>query len=152
MVDVISRPGPQVTASELHDLLRLRVDVFVVEQECPYPEVDGLDLLPSTTHVWATREGELACTLRLLDPHGPEGALVVGRVVTAPGHRGAGLAGDLMRWVLEQHGQREIELEGQSHLVGWYERFGFTPAGAELVIDGIPHTPMRRPAGGDGSA
>lgn len=144
MENLFSVPGPQLAAAQLYALLRLRVDVFVVEQECPYPEVDGKDLLPTTTHVWVEREGEVATTLRLLDADGPTGPLVVGRVVTAADHRGAGLAAELMEWVLEQHGDRELELEAQSHLAGWYGRFGFERTGEDFDWDGILHTPMTR--------
>lgn len=141
-------PGPALTADQLHRLLRLRVDVFVVEQECPYAEVDGRDLLPTTTHVWVEEGSEVASTLRLLDAGGPDGALVVGRVVTAAPHRGAGLAARLLERVLDAHGHRRLELEAQAHLAGWYERFGFVRAGADLDLDGITHTPMVRVPGG----
>ncbi|WP_462418194.1 GNAT family N-acetyltransferase [Kytococcus sp. Marseille-QA3725] len=149
MEQIVSVRGPELTTEQLHRLLRLRVDVFVVEQECPYPEVDGLDLLPTTTHVWSGGQ-EVASTLRLLDAEGPHGPLVVGRVVTAPEHRGEGLAARLMEWVLAEHGHRRLELEAQSHLAGWYSRFGFERTGPDFDWDGIEHTPMARE--GQGSA
>lgn len=152
MLNVIACPGPDLSAAQLHGLLKLRVDVFVVEQECPYPEVDGLDLRPTTTHVWVERDGQVASTLRLLDADGEAGPLVIGRVVTAPDHRGTGLAAELMGWVLERYGRRALELEAQSHLAGWYERFGFVRTGPDFDWDGIAHTPMeRRPSVGQGA-
>ena len=69
-----------------------------------------------------------------------------GGSATAPEARGAGLAAALMREVLAAWPEREIVLDAQAHLGGWYERFGFTATGPEFLEDGIPHLPMRRPA------
>lgn len=71
---------------------------------------------------------------------------VIGRVVTAPEWRGSGAASTLMRAALDECAGSPIELDAQSHLTGWYARFGFQPAGPEFLEDGIPHTPMRREA------
>ncbi|MEM7094717.1 MAG: GNAT family N-acetyltransferase [Actinomycetota bacterium] len=140
---VIWRRGPELTATELHDLLRLRVDVFVVEQECAYPEVDGRDLLDTTHHAWVTAsKGAIAASLRLLLDHDPP---QIGRVVTAPEHRGKRLAERLLHEAHAQAGETGTFLEAQTYLVGWYERQGWQISGEEFVEDGIPHTPMRRP-------
>jgi len=143
----------ELDAPTLHALLRLRVDVFVVEQECAYPEVDGKDLLPGTEHVWhvgdgAPREGEqvaVAAALRVLEqPGGSRAPRRVGRVVTAPDARGRGLAGVLLDDVVARHGDADLVLDAQSHLAGWYGRHGFEVVGDEFLEDGIPHVPMRR--------
>ncbi|MCP3934076.1 MAG: GNAT family N-acetyltransferase [Actinomycetia bacterium] len=128
-----------LTVRWFHDLLRLRCDVFVVEQECVYPEVDGLD--PESRHVWIEIDGEMATALRVI-PRSDH--IQVGRVVTAPRFRGMGLAGQLMDHVLATGGT--VELEAQSYLAHWYQRWGFTVTGPEEIIDGIPHVPMRREA------
>ncbi|MEV6969129.1 GNAT family N-acetyltransferase [Hamadaea sp. NPDC051192] len=132
----------ELTAATLYDLLKLRVDVFVVEQECPYPELDGRDPEPGTVHVWAADEtGEILGYLRILD----DGAeLRIGRVVTSTKARGSGLGGRLMEQALAVVGDRPSVLDAQSHLTRFYERFGYAVAGPEFVEDGIPHTPMRR--------
>ncbi|BCL16436.1 GNAT family N-acetyltransferase [Micromonospora sagamiensis] len=125
-----------------HDLLRLRIDVFVVEQECPYPELDGRDVEPGTRHLWLAEDGTPVAYLRILaDPGGVER---IGRVVVAPAARGGGHAGRLMTEALAVVGHRPCVLEAQSHLVDFYARYGFTVSGPEYVEDGIPHTPMRR--------
>ncbi len=64
--EIMEVSGPGLTAAQVHDILRLRVDVFVVEQECPYPEIDGADLSPSTQHVWIEDETGVAAYIRLL--------------------------------------------------------------------------------------
>jgi len=132
-------------AVTLYALLRLRVDVFVVEQRCPYPELDGRDTEPGTIHVWFEEEGRLVAYLRILEEG--RGARI-GRVCTDAAHRGAGLSRRLVAAALDLIGNRETVLDAQSHLVAFYARFGFEQVGPEFVEDGIPHIPMRRdPAG-----
>ena len=129
-------------ARTFHDLLRLRVDVFVVEQECAYPELDGRDVEPGTRHLWLARDGEPVAYLRILAD--PDGVARIGRVVVAPEARGGGHAGRLMVAALAEIGDRPCVLDAQSHLVDFYARHGFSGSGPEYVEDGIPHTPMRR--------
>ena len=131
----------ELTPFEVYDLCRLRVDVFVVEQECPYPELDGRDVEPATVHVWFEADGKIAASIRILD----DGARrAIGRVATAAGFRGQGLAARLMEEGIALCGDTPITLGAQAHLEGWYERFGFRRSGPGYVEDGIPHVPMRR--------
>jgi ElaA protein len=130
-------------AVTLYKVLKLRVDVFVVEQVCPYPELDGRDLEPGTRQLWIESAGDVLATLRLLDDGE---ALRIGRVATAATARSGGHAGRLMRRALELADGRDVVLDAQSYLRGWYERFGFEVDGAEFVEDGIAHVPMRRKA------
>ena len=129
-------------------LLRLRGDVFVVEQECAYPDLDGRDTERSTEHRWLADAGSpttVLAYLRVLDD--PAGRRI-GRVVTAPAARGQGLAARLVADVVDDlGGDVDLVLDAQSHLAGWYARYGFVRDGEDFVEDGIPHTPMRRPAG-----
>ena len=138
-------PLDGIAPRTLYALLRLRVDVFVVEQECAYPELDGRDAEPGALHLWAeTADGEVAATLRLL--RDPDAVARIGRVATGAGFRGAGLAGRLIRRALELSPGQESVLDAQAHLAGWYARFGFVVDGPQFHEDGIPHVPMRRPA------
>ena len=131
----------ELTPFEVYGLCRLRVDVFVVEQECPYPELDGRDVEPGTVHLWFESDGEIVATIRVLD----DGATrVIGRVATAAGFRGRGLSGRLIDEGIALCGDTPITLGAQAHLEGWYERFGFRRSGPGYVEDGIPHVPMRR--------
>jgi ElaA protein len=131
-------------AGTLYRILRLRVDVFVVEQRCPYPELDGRDLDPDAEWLWASEDDRVLGTLRMLRE--PDGAVRIGRVATDPAARSRGVAGRLMEFALQRLGEAEIVLDAQSPLEGWYQRFGFARCGEEFVEDGIPHVPMRRPA------
>jgi ElaA protein len=134
----------ELTPFEVYGLCRLRVDVFVVEQACPYPELDGRDVEPATRHLWfADDDGEVLATIRVLD----DGATrAIGRVATAAGARGRGLAARLVEAGIELCAGSPVTLGAQAHLQGWYERFGFRVSGPGYVEDGIPHVPMRRDA------
>jgi len=130
-----------LTPGTLYDLLRLRSEVFVVEQECVYPDLDGRDAEPGTRHLWFDRDGKVRAYLRILDD---EGTARIGRVVTAKSARGAGLAGRLIERALELIGDGPVVLHAQAYLVGFYSRYGFKATGPEYVEDGIPHVPMGR--------
>ena len=141
----------------LYALLRLRVDVFVVEQKCAYPELDGRDTEPGTVHLWVPAQRwvptpgagpqapdaapPLAYARLLFDP---DGTARIGRVCTAREARGRGLAGLLVTRALHLAGDRPCVLDAQSYLVGFYRALGFAPTGPEYVEDDIPHIPMRR--------
>ena len=140
-------------AGTLYRILQLRVDVFVVEQQCPFLELDGRDLEPGTRWLWATENGAVIATLRILRED--RGAARIGRVATARQARASGIATALMRRALEVLDSDatsagdlpagiEVVLDAQTPLAGWYQRFGFEPAGAEYLEDGISHLPMRR--------
>lgn len=141
-----------IDVATLYAILRLRVDVFVVEQECLYPELDGRDLEPDAELLWASEGDAVLATLRILRD---KDAARIGRVATSVAARGRGIGAELMRRAVDRCGQRwprhPIDIDAQAHLAGWYARFGFTVCGAEFVEDGILHLPMRR-AGGNAAA
>ncbi|ANS79958.1 ElaA protein [Serinicoccus hydrothermalis] len=126
----------------LHDLLRLRVDVFVVEQDCAYPEIDGRDVEEGTEHLWMDLDGQVAATVRVL--HDPDGTRHLGRVATHRDHRGQGYAAALLREGLERLGPGPVHLGAQAYLEQWYARLGFRRSGEDYLEDGIPHLPMVR--------
>jgi ElaA protein len=133
-----------LTTRSLYAILKLRSDVFVVEQECVYADLDGRDTEPGARHLWFERDGEVRAYLRVLDDGD---AQRIGRVVTAKSARGAGLAGRLVAEALTVVGDRPSVLDAQAHLTAFYARYGFEPTGPEFLEDGIPHVPMaRRPA------
>lgn len=139
-----SAKGDEITAAELYPLLKLRVDVFVVEQDCPYPELDGRDLLPTTVHVWWQPEDEVHGYLRLL--RDPDGVHRIGRVCTTLPTRGSGLGALLMKAAMEHVGDEEAVLEAQTYALNFYARFGFVAEGDRYLEDGIEHQTMRRAA------
>jgi len=140
--------GPELDSATLYGLLSLRVAVFVVEQQCPYQELDGRDLPPTTEHLLVRQDDEIVATLRLLVPEEPHAPVAIGRVVIHPDHRGSGLGHRLMEAALTRIGerwdQRDGYLSAQAHLQGLYARHGFEPVTDAYLEDGIPHIGMRR--------
>jgi ElaA protein len=132
----------ELSGHEVYALCKLRVDVFVVEQKCPYPELDGADEDPATVHFWHTRGGAVVSTLRLL--RGKDGTRI-GRVCTAVDARGRGLSAQLMRAAIDRADGESIVIGAQAHLEKWYGGFGFERSGPNYDEDGITHLPMVRP-------
>jgi len=131
----------ELDARTAYDVWRLRQAVFVVEQECAYPDLDGRDTEPGTRHVLLHDDaGTLVGYARVLD----DGRCWrVGRVLLAPPVRGRGLADRLLDAALEECPARDVVLDAQSPLAGWYTSYGFEVDGPEFVEDGIAHVPMR---------
>lgn len=145
--DVRHQRFAELDPTVAYRLWALRSEVFVVEQEAAYLDLDGRDVEPGTWHFWCADErGMPVATLRVLDD---DAVWRVGRVATARGRRGSGLAAAMMRCALELCSDRAIVLDAQAHLKDWYAAFGFVVTGAEYADeDGIPHLPMRREVGG----
>ncbi|APQ13736.1 acyltransferase [Pseudomonas oryzihabitans] len=145
-IDWSCRAAQVLTPAELYAALVLRARVFVVEQQCVYPDPDGLDLAADVWHLFGWRAGELHAYLRLLGAVRDE--VVIGRVIVAPEGRGSGLGHRLLEEALracaERWPGRPLFLSAQAHLQAYYGRYGFTPCSAVYDEDGIPHIDMRR--------
>jgi len=136
-----------LTTNELYDILKLRIDVFVVEQKCYYPEIDEHDKHPETLHVFAYTNNTIAAYLRIL----PKGTsynnyISLGRVVVAPASRKLKLGHLLMEKALttcKQHfSKQNIKISAQEHLEKYYQTHGFTRDSAMYLEDNIPHISM----------
>jgi ElaA protein len=132
----------QIDPLTLFALLRLRVDVFVVEQACAYPELDDVDPDAGTLHLWMEVEGAPVATLRTFSDE--SGVAHLGRVATRVDQRGQGYAAALVTEALRRFGDRPVVIGAQTYLEGWYAGFGFRRDGEDYLEDGIPHLPMRR--------
>ena len=128
----------ELSPAVLYGILKLRSDVFVVEQQCAYMDMDGRDADPDTVHLWIEEDGEVVATLRILDGDPPQ----IGRIATRAPARRRGLAGLLLRAALQRVG-RPVELKAQAQLQSWYGSFGFRTCSAQWVEDGIAHVRMR---------
>ena len=131
----------------LYALLKLRVEVFVVEQARPYPELDGRDLLGETRHFWLEApDGEVICTLRLMEEHaGGQKAFRLGRLCTERSARGQGHTTRLLRAALAEVGDYPCRIDAQIYLTDMYAQHGFVRDGDDFVDDGVPHVPMLKP-------
>jgi predicted GNAT family N-acyltransferase len=124
---------------DLYRVLQLRAEVFVVEQDCAFLDIDGRDVEPSTVHLWLEHDDRLVGYARILPV---PGATELGRIVTPLDLRGSGVGAMLMREAIQRI-EGPILLKAQARLSNWYERFGFDLAGDPFMEDGIPHVPMR---------
>jgi ElaA protein len=130
-------------AATLYALLRLRSEVFVVEQNCVYRDLDGRDLEPDTLHLWLADGETPVAYLRVL--RDPDGTARIGRVATDARHRGAGHAARLMDAAVATLAPDTMAvLEAQVYAKRLYERSGFVSHGETYLEDGIEHVHMRR--------
>jgi ElaA protein len=129
----------ELVPDTLYEILRLRVDVFVVEQECAFGDVDGRDREPGCRHLWIERAGEVVGYARILAE--PDGSTQIGRVVTRLDVRDRRVGVRLMSEALARV-QGTVVLKAQARLAGWYGQFGFVTEGPEFEWDGIPHVRM----------
>jgi len=141
--DVHIVPGDQLTTVELYGIWKIRDVVFAYEQRCDEPDVDDLDLLPTTTHLWFADEQGPTSYLRFLTHDEP---WRLGRVCTRREVRGQGLSGRLLHAAHERWGHRPIKIGAQAHLERWYGSFGYVTCGDHYEEAGIDHVPMLRPA------
>jgi len=142
-IEVLRVPFDGLAARAAYELWRLRQQVFVVEQKCPYPDLDGRDLEETTRHVVLLEDDDLVGCLRVLDDGG---WTRIGRVAVARSARGRGLAAVLMDEALAVCGDREVRLDAQTGLTAFYAGYGFEVTGPEFDEDGVMHVPMRRPS------
>lgn len=129
------------TVEQWHALLKLRSEVFVLEQQCAYADADDTDAL--ATHLLAYSQGNVVACARLFKTD----VWHIGRVATAAKFRNRGIANSLMKECLNdvaQQGGGEIKLSAQAHLIGYYRRFGFEANPPLYLEDGIPHCAMGR--------
>ncbi|GAA2078970.1 GNAT family N-acetyltransferase [Aeromicrobium halocynthiae] len=138
----VVRRGDDLSAAEVYAIWRIRDAVFAVEQQCDEPDVDGVDLLPTCTHVWLADDAGLTSYLRTFTTE--SGLRKIGRVATRADARGRGLSSRLMQTVLERWGDGVIALGAQAYLHDWYAGFGFVRSGENFMEAGIEHVPMRR--------
>lgn len=136
----------ELTAKQMHDLLMLRHDVFVIEQDCPgYRDIDGCDASGDTHHVVGLDDDRLLAAARLLAP-GSDHEARIGRVVVDQAARGTGVGHELMRQSLAACTRlwpsADVVLGAQAHLAGYYGRHGFVSTGDAYVEDEIPHVTM----------
>lgn len=141
-MELVIKNFDRLTSREVYEILKIRTAVFVVEQNCPYQEVDGTDY--DSLHVWLEEKDEIKAYLRAF-PKSDDGKTVqIGRVLSK--ERGVGLGAKVMssgiQAVKAELSPEQIVIEAQTYAIPFYEKFGFEVNGEEFLEDGIPHTPM----------
>ncbi|SOE19537.1 ElaA protein [Spirosomataceae bacterium TFI 002] len=142
----------ELSNSEIHEIFRLRSEVFVVEQNCVYQDIDGKD--PVALHCYIQLEnGDITAYTRIFDKgdyHSDKTS--IGRVIVNPKYRRAGYGIQIMNYSIEQceelFGKVSIEIGAQQYLRKFYNDLGFEETGHDYLEDGIPHTTLIFPADG----
>ncbi len=135
----------ELSLEEFHDIIALRIQIFIIEQNCPYQEVDGKDKLAH--HLFFKNEmDEIIAVTRILPKGISYAEVAIGRVVVHEEYRGTGLGNQLMadsmNFVRDKYGEVPVRLSAQKHLENYYGNHGFKSTGKEYLEDGIPHVEM----------
>ena len=134
----------ELTNIELYNLLKERTKVFVVEQNCPYLEVDGKD--PFSYHLFKEEEGEIIAYLRVVPPGVSYQEASIGRVFVKKEYRGQGIAVELLSrgldYIQNELKETSIKIQAQDYLRKFYSSFGFQPVSETYLEDNIPHVDM----------
>ena len=140
----------ELTKRELYEILRLRAAVFVVEQDCVYQDLDGLDY--DAVHIFLTEEGRVRACARVYRRDADSNLWGIGRVVTDERRRGLGsqIFGAALRVVQEKAPTATVRIESQCQAQGFYEKFGFRPVSEPFMMDQLPHIKMEKRVTNDG--
>ena len=130
----------ELSTSEVENIFSLRSEVFVVEQDCVYQDIDGKD--QKAKHVLGKKNNEIVAYARIFKPGEYFKQASFGRAVVKKTERGKGVGDELVINCLENITEEEIKISAQSYLKGFYGKHGFKAEGNEYLEDGIPHTAM----------
>ena len=132
----------ELTVDELYELLRVRAEVFVVEQDCVYQDLDGDDQV--SVHLWLTDGGKVVALCRVCPAGTHMEEVSIGRVITT--ERGKGYGKRIMlegiKVAQEHFNAKRIDIEAQEYARGFYEQVGFRQSSEPFMLDGIPHIRM----------
>ena len=137
-----------LSSKQLYDILKLRQDIFIIEQDCIYPDMDGSDVIAH--HLMGYEDDKLVAYLRVFEAGIKFDEASIGRIVIPFDKRGTGLGEELVREgikLVEKNGSTSIRIEAQAHLDKFYARLGFVAEGDVYVVDGIDHFQMLRASG-----
>ena len=140
---VIIKTFHELDKEELYKFMQLRIEVFIVEQDCPYQDLDDLDAVGK--HLWIEEDGVVLTYLRLNPPETRFKEPSLGRIVTKGIARNRGLAEALIVKALEiidKEYKMNTRISAQSYLEEYYSKFGFTKCSDEYLEDNIPHIEM----------
>ena len=147
MRPVIIKSFEELNKAELYQIVQLRIAVFIIEQDCPYPDLDDMD--QDAQHLWIEDAGEIVCYLRVNPAGSRFSEPSLGRIVTKKSHRNNGLAEMLIKRAIDLVSEKEsraIRISAQCYLEKYYEKFGFIKASEEYLEDDIPHIEMLKDA------
>ena len=130
----------ELSTREVENIFSLRSEVFVVEQDCVYQDIDGKDQIAK--HVLGKKNNEIIAYARIFKPGDYFNEASFGRAVVKKSERGKGIGDELVINSLKNIPDDEIKISAQSYLKDFYRKHGFIAKGEEYLEDGIPHTAM----------
>ncbi|WP_027629374.1 GNAT family N-acetyltransferase [Ruminiclostridium cellobioparum] len=134
----------EMTTEELYEILKLRNEIFVVEQQCAYQDCDDKD--KKALHLFLQDKDEITAYLRILEKGVSYNEISIGRVVVNKNYRGKGLAKEMMlaalKYIDENLHEREIRISAQAYLLKFYKSLGFHEVSEQYLEDNIPHVEM----------
>lgn len=138
-MEIFVKSFEELNIDELYEILRLRVDVFVVEQACPYPEIDGVD--KSSFHIFGKDNGEIAAYARI---YKEKDEVHLGRVIAKNRGQGHGnlILNEAIKAAYENYGNKKIHIEAQTYAKDFYAKAGFEERSQSFMMDGISHIKM----------
>lgn len=138
------KPFASLSSKELYEILKIRQEVFIVEQTCYYVDADGYD--QQAVHIWAEHAGKILAYSRVFEPGIKYAEASIGRVLTSPNYRKIDLGKILLRFSIDtieaRFRTRSIRISAQDYLLSFYSEFGFEDTGKKYLEDDIPHTEM----------
>lgn len=133
----------ELSAREVYEILKLRQEIFIMEQACLYQDIDGIDV--ESHHVLA-QVGEILIAYARIIPHADSDIVKLGRIIVHPDHRGMALGKTLVEYTIQEaqklFGARHIHISAQTYLKRFYESLGFRSIGSTYDLDGISHIDM----------
>ena len=138
-MEIFVKSFEELNIDELYEILRLRVDVFVVEQACPYPEIDGID--KEAYHIFAKENGEIAAYARIYKENDE---IHLGRVIAKIRGQGHGnlILNEAIKAAYDKYGNEKIHIEAQTYAKDFYAKAGFEQRSEAFMMDGIEHVKM----------
>lgn len=134
----------ELNAEEIYEILKIRNQVFIVEQQCPYLDCDGRDM--KSYHLFLENNNEIAAYLRIIEKGVSYNEISIGRVLVNSKYRGKGLARDMMKeaigYISNQLNETSIRIEAQAYLIDFYKSLGFKQTSKVFLEDNIPHIEM----------
>ena len=141
-MNLVTKYFNELTTTELYELLKSRAEIFVVEQNCIYQDLDDKDY--HSLHIFYEENGKIVAYLRAFEKDTTTRTVQIGRVLTL--NHGMGLGGQLLKegitQIREKLNPSTIYIEAQCYATGFYEREGFVISSEEFLEDGIPHVEM----------
>ena len=138
-MEIFVKSFEELDINELYEILKLRVDVFVVEQNCPYPDIDGID--KEAFHIFAKEDGEIAAYARI---YKEDGEVHLGRVIAKERRKGHGnlILNEAIKAACQNYGNEKIHIEAQIYAKDFYAKAGFEQRSEVFLLDGIRHIKM----------